>query len=379
MIALVMMLGFGACIEEYNPEISSYQDLLVVDGGITNEEGPHIIRLSLSSSLAEPTFTPVSGAGVQILDDAGAVISLQETEAGIYATEAGMKGVIGRSYRVLINIPGGETYASDFELLQAPVAIDTVYHQVVTRQDPGYMYDLWGYEFFVDTKEADYAECYLKWDVEATYQYQSDFTIRWYFDGELHWFHGPDSLFNCWTTNPINTIYASSTNALTQPVIKGYPLNFVSTETRQLSVRYSLLVKQRTLSEKAFEYWDEVRTQNGGEWTLYAIQPHFIRGNVYNQNDASEQVLGYFMVSSVDRMRVFVDRPGPEIPMRYHVCKLTQADFEAYGDMWMMDPVMYPLYAIETNGGRRALPHQDCVDCRRKGGTIEKPDFWIDP
>jgi hypothetical protein len=89
-------------------------------------------------------------------------------------------------------------------------------------------------------------------------------------------------------------------------------------------------------------------------------------------------VVGYFMVSSIDELRIFVDRPPPGVPIRYPVCNLTEADFEAYGDMGMMDPVLYPLYAIETPGGRRALPHQDCVDCRRKGGTIQKPSFWID-
>jgi hypothetical protein len=352
---------------------------MVVDGGITNQTGPHIVRLSLSTSVSDPVFTPVVDAEVQVLDNTGVSYQLNETAPGIYTTAPDVAGIPGRSYKVLIATSDGKDYASDFELLQIPIEIDTVYHAIITKQDPGYMYDLYGYQFYADTKEAGEANNYLKWNLEATFQYQSDYTIRWYFDGELHWFHGPDSLFNCWTTNTINTIYTSSTNSLTQPMIKKYPLNFVSTETRQLSVRYSLFVEQFTISKNAFEYWDEIRKQNGGEWSLYSTQPHFIKGNVYNPDDTEELVVGYFTVSGTDRMRIFVDRPPPEIPMRYPICKLTEADFMAYGDMWMMDPVYYPLYAIETEGGRRALPHPDCVDCRRKGGTIEKPEFWIDP
>ncbi len=377
--AIVMFALLVSCIDDYDPKVSSYENLLVVDGLFSNEPGPHIVRLSLSSNMADPQFVPVTGATVNIHDNLGNVMVLTEIAAGIYATEASAAGVVGRFYSVEIQTASGKYYVSEPERLNDPVEVDTVYHAIVTREDPEKDYSLYGYEFYVNTREADKPEQYLKWDVEATYQYQSDYTIRWYFDGELHWFHGPDSLFNCWKTNKIHAIYTAGTNNLTNPVINGFPLNFVSTETRQLSVRYSLLVKQRTISRQAYDYWVELRKQNGSNASLYSSQPHFIKGNLLNPDDPEERVLGYFLVNGVDRMRIFVDRPPQEVPMRYPLCSLSERDFEAYGQMWMMDPVYYPLYAIETPGGRRAMPNQDCVDCRRKGGTIEKPDFWIDP
>jgi hypothetical protein len=374
----LLVISLMSCIDDFDPVINSYQNLLVVDGGFSNEPGPHTVRLSLSTRVSDPGFIPVVNASVKITDNLDNIIFLDETEPGIYQTDEEVSGVIGRSYTLEVITASGKTYVSETEKLTQPVEIDTVYHETVTRQETGYDYDLYGYEFYVNTRQADNPESYLKWDLEATFQYQSEYTIRWYFDGALHWFHGPDSLYNCWKSHRINTIFTSSTNVLTNPVIDGFPLNFVSTETRELSVRYSLLVKQRTISETANAYWEETRKQNGGEWSLYVTQPHYIMGNITNINNPDEQVLGYFMVNGVDEMRIFVDRPPPEVPMRYLRCVLTEADFQAYGEMGMMDPVFYPLYAIETNGGRRATPHQDCVDCRRKGGTIEKPSFWID-
>jgi hypothetical protein len=376
---IVLLALLVSCIDDYDPKVSSYENLLVVDGSFSNEAGPHIVRLSLSSNVASPLFLPVTGATVSILDNLGNSFVLAETAAGVYSTEESAKGVVGRTYSIEIVTASGKHYISEPERLHVPVEVDTVYHAVVTRQDPELDYDLYGYEFYVSTREAAEPEQYLKWDVEATYQYQSDYTIRWYFDGELHWFHGPDSLFNCWKTNTIHAIYTAGTNNLSNPVINGFPLNFVSTQTRQLSVRYSLLVKQRTISRHAHDFWVELRKQNGSDASLYSSQPHFVKGNLINPDDPEELVLGYFLVNGVDRMRIFVDRPPMEVPMRYPLCSLSERDFEAYGQMWMMDPVYYPLYAIETPGGRRAMPNQDCVDCRRKGGTIEKPEFWIDP
>lgn len=373
--SMVIMLS---CIDDYEPENYSYENMMVVDGSISNAQGPYFVRLSLSSRPSDPRFIAVEGASVKILDNQGSTFLLEEKEPGVYQTDPSLTGIAGMAYKLAIVTASGVSYDTDFEELKVPVAIDTVFHEVETHQEANYDYDIYGYGFYVNTELANEEEGYFKWDLEATYQYQSEYTIRWYFDGELHWFHGPDSLYNCWKTEKINSIYVSATNGLSEPAVIGFPLNFVSTETRELSVRYSLLVKQLTISKSAYDFWSEIRKQNGGDWSLYSTQPHFIRGNVYRQDNPDEPVLGYFMVNGVKEFRIFVDRPPPEIPMRYSTCQLSDADFEAYGQMGMMDPVFYPIYAIETPGGVRATPNQNCVDCRRKGGTIEKPEFWID-
>jgi len=302
------LTGMVSCIDSYDPEITTYENLLVVDGNISNEPGPYIVRLSLSSSVADPQFIPVVNATIKILNNLGDIFLLSETEPGIYQTDPTATGVVGRSYKIEVITATGKVYYSHFEEIKKPVAIDTVFHEIVTRQHADYDYDLYGYEFLVNTEVAEDHETYFKWDLEATYQYQSEYTIRWYYDGVLHWFHGPDSLYNCWKSNKINSIYISATNALSEPIVSMFPLNFVSTETREISVRYSLLVKQRSISKEAYTYWNEVKKQNGGGSSLYSTQPYFIRGNVFNQADPEEPVLGYFMVNGGDEVRTFVDR-----------------------------------------------------------------------
>ena len=168
-----------------------------------------------------------------------------------------------------------------------------------------------------------------------------------------------------------------STRSLTTPVITGFPLHYVNTQTRVLSVRYSLLVKQYALNEEAFTYWSKLEEMNSDQGSLYTQQPYQTRGNLRNVDDEDETVLGYFLVAGISEKRIFVDRPN-SLPFYYPICDLDEADFEAYGMLNMADPVFYPIYAIETPGGRRAVPPQGCVDCRRHGGTIFKPEFWID-
>jgi hypothetical protein len=143
-------------------------------------------------------------------------------------------------------------------------------------------------------------------------------------------------------------------------------------------LRYSLLVKQFTVSKNAYTFWNAVKESNSDDELLYSKQPYQVRGNVFNTSDDTEPVLGYFHVAGISEKRVFVDRPKAPVPLRYSVCELDEADFEAYGQRHMADPVYYPIFAIESPGGRRAIPPKGCVDCTLKGGTTEKPDFWID-
>ena len=98
-----------------------------------------------------------------------------------------------------------------------------------------------------------------------------------------------------------------------------------------------------------------------------------------NINNPEEPVLGYFLVAGVDKKRVYKDRPpSDQVEFYYGMCVLTEADFEAYGYIRYTDRRTWPLYVTTSTSGRSALTHQDCVDCRKRGGTVEKPVFWED-
>ncbi|PLX02134.1 MAG: hypothetical protein C0595_11880 [Marinilabiliales bacterium] len=378
-LSLLLFLLLTSCIDEYWPAITKYENRLVVDGGITDKPGPYTIRLSITSPVDAPTFKPFLNCEVIISEEDGASETLIETEDGVYKTkEDGIQGEAGKKYKLTIKTPDEKVYESNFEKLIAGEKIESVYGEIESRQDENYPYDLEGYQFYVNTETASNDSTYFFWRLEATYHYQSDYTIRWIYDGELNWFHGPDSLYNCYRTYYINNFYLMSTEGLTTPKIEAYALNYVNTETRQLSVKYSLLVKQYTLNRKAFLFWDVLREQNSSPSSLFSRQPYQLNGNVYNVDDPEEPVLGYFLVAGLDEERIFVDRPKHPVDFHYSVCTLSERDFVAYAELIWADPVLYPLYAIETSGGFRAVPPKGCTDCREHGGTITKPDFWED-
>ena len=375
----LFIIGLSACRETYWPELKKYENLLVIDGTITNEPGPYEVRISISSRAQDGEFNVYPGAQVNILDDQGNEEVLTEVSPGIHQTDPdGIQGVIGRKYRIIIRTPDEETYASEFQELHKPVGLDTVYAVIESQPTDDPDFQLWGYQFYLSTKMAESDTNYYLWRTHATYEYHSDFLIRFLFDGRPYPFPDPDSLYYCWNEDNVNSNLTANTINLSEPMINNLPLNFVSTETRKLSVKYSLQVQQYTLSEEAFSFYNEVQGISGGQGTLYTTQPYQVRGNVNNIRDKEEPVLGFFLSAGVDEKRIFVDRPNGEFNFHYSTCILTRSDYEAYGFIGWTDPVSWPLYVTANPDGIRALPPQGCMDCTAKGGTIEKPDFWID-
>ena len=380
LILLVLLVLVFSCVEEYWPELDpKYEDVLVVDGMITNELPPYYIKLSLATSVENPEFTPLQGCFVKILDDDGNSETLSEISSGTYSTSpTGLQGVVGRKYKIQITSPAGKNYQSGFEELKNPVEIDSVYAGFETRDNPDGQHQTEGYQFYLNTVKAESDSSFFMWRINRTYEYESDFKIRYIYEGDLRWLVNADSLQTCWRTDDIRQIFTYNTLGLSLPVVKNYPLNFVSTENREISVRYSLLVKQLTISEKAYTFYNSVKEQNSDLDNLYSRQPYQVRGNIFNDLAPDETILGYFLVAGISSKRIFVDRPMPPVHFYYEVCELTELDFNNVADIYHSSPEEWPIFLTTGNAGGMALPSQDCMDCRLAGGTIEKPDFWID-
>lgn len=369
-----LLLLCVSCIDLYFPDLDKYDNLLVVDGKLTDEPGPYTIRLNLSSDVRPLEYPPVSGAEVIISDDAGTSELLTETEPGVYQTsESGIRGTVGRSYQLRIRTNNGETFSSQPELLRATPAIDSVYPEIESRQKIGYDYDLVGYQFYLDGAPPQNNENYYLVELEATYKYNADHLIYFVYNDGMLPFPDHSKYYTCWRTFVVPEIFTFNTSSLDDPTLNRLPLHFVSTENKFLSIRYSLKTRQYSLSQDAYLFWNSIREQISQQGSLYTQQPYQIRGNVVNENDGNDPVLGYFTVAGVDEKRIFVDRPV-DLAFNYLPCQLITENL----GIILMAPGDWPIYVGQTATGAIGVGSGDCLDCREAAGTIEQPDFWIE-
>ena len=372
-ILIIFVITLG-CKDEFLLETKNYEPIMVVDGLITNEDGPYTIKISLSSPINTFEKFPYEGCTVTIYKNTDNSEVLEEAEPGIYVTsEGGIQGVIGNEYSISITTPEGKEYKTEFQEMKESVEIDSVYAELIYLKEEDYPFGLPGYQFYVNTETTQNPENYFLWNMIETYEYAADYSLH----AVMNWkgqflLEGIDTCtyFNnvywCWKTQNTGYLFTGKTSNLTVPKISNQPLNFVGTNSRRLQIRYSLLLRQYSIGKETYYFWKSIEDQISQENFLVANQPYNITGNIKNIINPDEPVYGYFTVASVTQKRIFVTRP-PSVSFYYEIC------FVCYD---LEDPIS--IYYVISEEGRLGTVYEQCLDCTSRGGEIIKPDFWID-
>jgi hypothetical protein len=366
------------CIDPYYPDINDDRSSLVVEAVITDRPGEQAIYLSHSSPLNDTAFIPETDAYVTVSNDLGSVKEFVESEPGVYTTQMSAEDlVVGASYWLNIVSSAGALYESDAEQLPLPgPPIDSIYWEFETTGTTDRHEPLNGVRFYLDMLGDEDQPRNFRWELEETWIYYAVWYIDYIFTGVLQQWPDPYSLHACWSTETVHYIYTASTSAAVSNSIHRFPLQFVSEETHRLQWRYSLLAKQYTLSDNAYNYWKQVREQNQGSGGIYEKQPDFINGNIYNTSDPDEKVLGFFNLSSLSEKRIFVSGVR-ELVYPATKCIIDTIWSPRDKPIWMDIPFFLVSFDPMRQGGPPyGVGINLCFDCRNGGGTTDKPDFW---
>ncbi|MEZ4828244.1 MAG: DUF4249 domain-containing protein [Bacteroidia bacterium] len=382
---VVLSLG---CVEPVDIPLKEETSLLVVEGIITDAPGPYVVTLSLSSPVSQNQFIPERGATVTIEAGDGKTVSLSEISPGHYATDsAAIRGEIGQTYRLLVTRQNGESYESDREILRASPPIDSVYFsketQVIDNSSQ------FGAQVYVDTYDPEGKSNFYRWTWKETWKYSVPFSSAYEYVGNLNTSLIEEKRF-CFMNDTSNLIRVGSSAGNSEDIISGYPLVFITGETKRLVHRYSILVEQYVMSEEEFIFWKSIQEATENTGTLFDRQPQSVTGNVRNTNGQGERVLGYFSASGVSVKRAYVNGRDLNFNISSYASYVTQcyehmdtillgpnADaqvFAALADGKVFYQYYQPLIAIAGF----LLTTPDCNDCTVLGGTKQVPGFWVE-
>jgi hypothetical protein len=377
---LIIIIISGTCSEPYTPELSKYEDILVIDGVITNEPGPYTVRLSRSFHYSELEGLPEQQADVLIKDDQGNIAALEETSPGVYSTiDPDFRGIIGRNYQLIIYTADEQIWESEFVELKKVPEIGNLYAEFGEKTVHNKNKE--GFQIYVDTYDPDNQTRYYRYDYEETWEYSVPYPSYYLVKNGLLLFR-TENVGRCWRSLPSEDILVTSSENMQSDIIKRFPVNFVSTDNNRLSIRYSILVRQYSLSREAYVYWNQlsVATQNVG--TMFDKQPAQIRGNVYNLNNPEMPVIGFFEATSVDTKRLFLTRS--DLPKD---AKQTSEFASCRSDYLVIQKSLYLQYDewgycmvldvsnAEILNGLGVVSRFKCCDCTLTGSNI-MPSFW---
>jgi hypothetical protein len=368
-ITLLFFLIISSCITQFVPETDEDQNLLVVEGLITDRQEVNMIKLSRSMPLGKrATLKPLKGCTVSITDDQGNTYQLTESStAGTYLTDqTTFQGSAGRKYTLHINTNNSTTTHHNYQSLpmemRAVPAIDSLFYEKVTiKEKTEISGPKEGCQVYLNTHDPEGNCKYFRWEYVETWKFQLPYSYV--------------TNNTCWITNNSNNIIIKNTSVLAEDRVTRLALNFISNETDRLAVRYSILVNQYSINEDEYTYWEKLQNISEEVGSLYDITPSSIPGNIFCVEDPGEQVLGYFSVSAKTSKRIYIDESFRGLIQLYNECPSDTI----YGNQpipglgsykWIIvyQPYARPPYKVITD-------HKFCADCTVRG-TTTKPVFW---
>jgi hypothetical protein len=351
--ALLVLVGLGAllvplaCVDPIEQTLPGTVDVVVVDGTITNLAEPQIIRLNRSraDSLTGRFGTlPITKANVEVVVDSAEVVACHETINGSYQLPSDFKGLVGHAYQLRFTLSDGTRYLSTQQVITPapPITRISARFNPISLPQPLLQYYTAGHDVFIDTQDPADQHNYYRWEwklwekqdwcrtcVNGVYAVNNVTipSIGTYLSGDQPFEDCfkppyntntqalPDFKFDypcrtqCWELlyskdlNLFDDVYTNGGLVLNRTVghIPFYQASPCLVEIRQFS-----------LTKDAYRYFKlfQDQTQNAGG--LADTPPTVLVGNVHNQANNRENVVGYFTASAVATKRIFLDRSDTE-------------------------------------------------------------------
>jgi hypothetical protein len=369
---VVLARFLGTCVEPYNPDIPKYDNILVVDGLITDLDEPYYVDLTRSMPYEDIDPDRETGATVLVIDDEDNVYEFAEMGRGRYASDPSVfRGEIGRSYKLNVITSAGDEFESEWVELRKVPEIDTLYWTFEEKEtdDPDEV--IQGVQVYLSTEDPENETWYYRWEWIETWEFTAPFIAA-----------GRPTLHRCWRTENSSDIEIATSKHLATDAIKNHSLAFISQNTNRLGIQYSMLVRQYSLSAEAYSFWKRIQDINQKMGSLFDPTPMAVTGNIHHVTDPEVPVLGYFQASSVSVKRLFVDRSDlPEdliVSTGYEYCEImiladpTQIQIEdMYRDGW----VFLDTYTFIGITYYRFTNSQSCYDCTAEG-VNKMPPYW---
>jgi hypothetical protein len=404
-LILLLVIITAFCIDPYTPSLKNYKSNLVVEGLITNENNSYKIQLSRTISKEDLVPEKINDAGVYITDGDGRKITLQNFGNGYYKTDStSFKGTIGQKYTLHILTSDGQEYVSDECTMLPVINLDSIYYEKSNKFLGTPAKDYTGLRIMLNIAKVEEMNQYLRWTFDEVWKFKIPFPQLYTYTlgSDFFLFQSvPNPNPTCWKSNNsseiiTNSIFSIGTNT------RGQEIQFIAPElSDRLEVQYSINVKQYSISEQEFSFWNNLKQVGEPGGDIFGALPYSVPSNIHNVNNINEMVLGYFSVSAITQKRIFIT-PNELDPLFLPHYKTDCPEIRKSPDDWnppiSWDEIYFGYVTLKHYAfvgpeviGTAVLPGRItksqlikfvfttrvCSLCEVSGFT-QKPDFWID-
>lgn len=310
---LLLLLGalwsLSGCIDPIEVSTGPPENRLVVEGLVTEGDGPHRVKLTRSAAFRRgiDALRPAErNAQVSIITGDGLEVQLLEISGGIYETEIGqLIGQPGETYSLRIRLSDGTTFASEpAEMRPAPPVVSTYgIFERGTSVVGNILVDSPRISLRVDAASDPAQPTFYRW------------TWRGVFAADVCLGLACQSCYL--ETAGASKVEVASNALVAGPVLPDQPVhNFMLPEDVLVVLKGLYVeVEQQSLTPEAYGFWSLIRTTRDQVGNLFDPPPDAAVGNVRNVENPSDFALGYFTVAGTShastciRLTDYPERP----------------------------------------------------------------------
>jgi hypothetical protein len=314
-VQLIFVVFCISCLSPIEIRSNLIGGQVVISGQISTIDEQNFVQVGRTANTERLPF-PYSGVSVYLFDDLGNSYFYVEDEynPGTYLLH-GISAIPGVSYHIQIVTPEGEIYESIPEKTPAdPGSVSTGY-EIVTEpytDKDGVISTHPFVKIYADvTLPESSKSMYLKWTVDEVFLLTpTDFPDPFA--------HVPPPCFVAQNADP-QTISLLSTDNFTQ---QSFNQMLIASRLVDWSFleRHYFTTYQSSITSEAYEYWTEVDILANSTGSIFDTPPAEIKGNIFNFNDPSEKVHGYFQAVNQTYDRFYLLPAAFPFPLLFDDC-----------------------------------------------------------
>ncbi len=315
---LFLLFTQFACVDLYDPNLTSDTRRLVVEATLTTALEYQMVYLTYDAGYnsTENVFKNlVRRAKVKITDDKGNEYpfideiapsnQIKTAEGYNYRSLQKFKAEVGRTYQLHIETLEGKKYKSAPEKVIPAPPIGKAYAEFQALFPPANFKGQ--FHIFVDTQDPADTPNFYKWD--SYHVKQINYCREWYIygsGGSVTQSFVDKCCEPCFEKVVCEDCYELANDRLINgQMIRKKQITSIPFDN---TTPYYLVIRQHSLSPQAYQFWSSIKQQSKNSGGLFDATPKSIRGNLYSETDAKEEVLGNFTVSDVQELVYIVDR-----------------------------------------------------------------------
>lgn len=390
----MLALTAVSCIYDYNPEITSEEEKVVIEGDILLGEKCSF-EARLSQRIDRDYMSAMNlNANFRIEDENGRIwmpSSIYGNRAEFDLTDA----PLDRKYRVVANVsvhaPGEvvepKTYVSPFEAAEPAPELGEITFSADSLKQGKLVLQL-------NLNAPESSGCY-RWDYEEIYRFHSLLSAPSYeyvYPPGIIFSHGHDiagpfqwwTYTWCWGRKESKRASIAIARSLKEGALKNHEFITYDANDTRFNVGpdgesyFFILLTARTISLECYRYLDALNRGSERNASLLSPVPGRLVGNIRNADDPDDYAIGYVSVTSSASKMFRIDystRLRYSNPEQYIFDPLAMLPPSTSAEQMLFNSYLFSAQR-PYDSPSRWVP-LTCIDCRTAGGTVEIPEIVI--